>query len=279
MKNTGKLIQELRVQAGFTQKALADALHITDKAVSKWERGLSLPDVTLLPKLSLLLDTDVERLISLSIEQEEWVGLIDIHGCDFSQKVYDKPLVYYLLSHYLLLGIRHIHVITEDQNQQYLESPIFHTFGFQFFFTLPQNRPVMILNHPWFLFGSDLTQQFQGAMLSGRDTKLVPQNQEPVFFFTQDPKRYNRDPYEFYQTATDRTLGRGMICLDMADDDKTLDVSAFVRTYQRNSELLIGSLEEIAYRKGYISEQQLIRLAKEVPYWTQLLVLTKPQVG
>lgn len=277
MNETGKIIQELRTKAGFTQKTLADALHITDKAVSKWERGICLPDVTLLPKLSLLLDIDVEMLVLKSIEQEEWVGLIDIHGCDFSQKVYDKPLVYYLLSHYLLLGIRQIYVITEEKNQTYLEDNI-KSFGFQFHYTIPQDHPLMIINHPWFLFGSDLTQQFQGAMLSQRTTKLVPQNQEPVFYFVMKPKEYFKDPYQIYQTASIRTLGRGMISLDMGDNDKVLEVASFVRTYQQNAGLLIAGLEEIAYRKGYISKQQLIKLAREVPYGAQLLEMTKPQV-
>lgn len=279
MNETGKIIRELRIQAGFTQKTLADALHITDKAVSKWERGLSLPDVTLLPKLSLLLDTDVEMLISKSIEQDEWVGLIDIHNCDFSQIVYDKPLVYYLLSHYLLLGIRQIHVITEEKNQNFLESSVFSTLGFQFSFDFPKNHPVMILNHPWFLFGSDLTQQFQGAMLSGRDTKLVPQNQEPVFYFTRDPNQYRTDAYQLYETTAAKTLGRGMICVEMDDPNKILDVASFVRMYQENSGLLIGSLEEISYKKGHIPKQQLIQLAKEVPYWASLLAMIQPQVG
>ena len=64
MNETGKIIQELRINAGFTQKTLAEALHITDKAISKWERGLCLPDITLLPKLSLLLDVDMDVLIA-----------------------------------------------------------------------------------------------------------------------------------------------------------------------------------------------------------------------
>ena len=278
MNKTGKLIQELRTQAGFTQKTLADALHITDKAVSKWERGICLPDVTLLPKLSLLLDTDVETLISKSIGQEEWVGLIDIHGCDLSRKVYDKPLVYYLLSHFLLLGIRRIHVITEEENQHYLASRVFKTLGFQFSFTLPEDNPVMILNHPWFLFGSDLTQQFQGAMLSGRDTVLVPQNQEAVFCFTANPEQYFSDPNKLYRSSSVRTLGRGMVCLDMGGNDKILDVASFVKTYQQNARLLIASLEEIAYRNGYISEQELLELAQKTTYAIQLLALTKPEV-
>lgn len=39
---TGQLIRDLRKEKGITQKELADKLHITDRAVSKWERGGSL---------------------------------------------------------------------------------------------------------------------------------------------------------------------------------------------------------------------------------------------
>lgn len=247
MNNTGILIQEFRVKAGFTQKSLAEALHITDKAISKWERGICLPDVSLLPKLSLLLDVDLDVLISKSIEQEEWIGLIDIHNCDFSQIIYDKPLVYYLLVHYLLLNITNIHVLTDEGNQRFLESQTFKGLGFHFLFTEPDDANMMILNHPWFLFGSDLTQQFQGAMLSERNTKLVPENQEPVFFFSHG-NGYFEDPKKFIRFASKRTLGRGMVCLDMSDYDKVLDVASFVRTYQQNSGMQIADLQEVAQR-------------------------------
>ena len=272
MNETGKIIQDLRIKAGFSQKTLAKALHITDKAVSKWERGICLPDVTLLPKLSLLLDTDIDVFISKSIEQEEWVGCVDISNCDFSQPVYDKPLVYYLLSHFLLLGITKIHVLTTKENREFLQSEKFSDFGFKFLFTLPMKQNVMTISHPWFLFGSDLTQQFQGAMLSSRNINLVPENQEPVFFFS------HRDANS--RKATPRTLGRGMICLDMGDYDKVLDVAAFVRTYQRNSGLPIGSLEEIAYKRGIIDRETLMEMADRLPYGDLLRsVKGKPQVG
>ena len=174
MNETGKIIKEKRITAGFTQKALADALHITDKAISKWERGLCLPDVSLLTKISLLLDVDLDVLMAKSIEQEEWVGVIDIQDCDFSQTIYDKPLANYLLIHYLLLGVTKIHVLTDEVNRKYLKQQAFTESGFRFSFDKPEESHMMILNHPWFLFGSDLTQQFQGAMLSERNIKLIP---------------------------------------------------------------------------------------------------------
>ena len=48
----GLLIRQLRREAGLTQRDLAEALHITDKAVSKWERGQGCPDVSLLSDLA-----------------------------------------------------------------------------------------------------------------------------------------------------------------------------------------------------------------------------------
>lgn len=48
-RNTGTLIRALREERGLTQRQLADALGVTDKAVSKWERGGGCPDVELFP--------------------------------------------------------------------------------------------------------------------------------------------------------------------------------------------------------------------------------------
>lgn len=259
---TGKLIQELRIKSGHTQKTLAEALHITGKAISKWERDICLPDMALLPKLALLLDTDVEILLHQGMEQEEWVGEIDISGCDFSQIVYDKPLINYLLIHYLLVDITDIYVVTDEHNKEFLSRPLYSTLGFNFRFSPAEDHNVMRIEHPWFLFGSDLTQQFQASMLSQKKIKLVPENQEPVFFFS--PKN-NESKYCKYKYAT-RTLGRGMVCLDMGDQEKILDVATFVKAYERNSGLLIGGIEEVAYRKGYITQEQLMEMSRDVPY-------------
>ncbi|MDO4315702.1 MAG: helix-turn-helix transcriptional regulator [Oscillospiraceae bacterium] len=60
----GNFIGDERKALGLTQKDLAARLHVTDKAVSKWERGLSYPDVTLLEPLAAVLDLGVEELMA-----------------------------------------------------------------------------------------------------------------------------------------------------------------------------------------------------------------------
>lgn len=67
----GSLIRALRTERGTTQKMLAQALGVTDQAVSKWERGLGCPDVSLLPSLSQALGVPVERLLAGSLDERD----------------------------------------------------------------------------------------------------------------------------------------------------------------------------------------------------------------
>ena len=65
----GSCIRTLRLQNGLTQVQLADILGVTDKAVSKWERDLSYPDIALFPKLADVLGTTVDNLLRKSVEE------------------------------------------------------------------------------------------------------------------------------------------------------------------------------------------------------------------
>ena len=67
----GKFIAQQRKLLDMTQKDLAARLHITDKAVSKWERGLSYPDVTLLEPLAEVFGLGVEELVACKEKEEE----------------------------------------------------------------------------------------------------------------------------------------------------------------------------------------------------------------
>lgn len=66
-----QLIYKLRKEKNFTQLDIATSLGISDKAISKWERGLSALDISLLPDLSRILDVDLERLLSGEILENE----------------------------------------------------------------------------------------------------------------------------------------------------------------------------------------------------------------
>lgn len=62
---TGDTIRKLRERKGCTQRELASRLGVTDKAVSKWETGKGLPDITLVEPLSAALDVSVAELLSV----------------------------------------------------------------------------------------------------------------------------------------------------------------------------------------------------------------------
>jgi len=63
-QKTGALIRRLRLEKGLTQKELAEKLQISDKAVSKWERGLGCPDVGLLTALAEALEVTLPELLA-----------------------------------------------------------------------------------------------------------------------------------------------------------------------------------------------------------------------
>lgn len=62
-KKTGIVISEARKQLEMTQKDLADKLYVSDKAVSKWERGLCFPDISVLIPLTEILNISLYDLL------------------------------------------------------------------------------------------------------------------------------------------------------------------------------------------------------------------------
>lgn len=84
MKNQtlGAMIAALRKEKGMTQLDLAQKLGVTDKAVSKWERDLSCPDINSLPKLAEALGVTVDELMQTKIKpeesQKEWAHILDL---------------------------------------------------------------------------------------------------------------------------------------------------------------------------------------------------------
>ncbi len=71
----GKFIQELRKEKNMTQKELAQKLNLTDKAISKWERGIGFPDIAMLKPLSEIFNISIIELLNGEKENVQEIDL------------------------------------------------------------------------------------------------------------------------------------------------------------------------------------------------------------
>lgn len=77
VKKIGEFIKQKRKEKNLTQRDLANKLSVTDRAISKWERGICCPDISLLKELSSILEISINELLSgeniekLEVEQSE----------------------------------------------------------------------------------------------------------------------------------------------------------------------------------------------------------------
>lgn len=70
VKKIGEKIKELRKSQDVTQEKLADYLNISYQAVSKWENGLALPDLSLIPALSNFFGVTSDYLLDISLDKK-----------------------------------------------------------------------------------------------------------------------------------------------------------------------------------------------------------------
>lgn len=67
-KSLGKVIAELRKENNMTQMDLAEKMCVTDKAVSKWERDISCPDIKTINKLAEIFNVDINILLNTKVD-------------------------------------------------------------------------------------------------------------------------------------------------------------------------------------------------------------------
>lgn len=92
----GALIAKMRKEKGLTQKELADQLHVTDRAVSKWERGICCPDISLLEDLANILGVSISSLLNGEEEVESAIKTTITYATE-SRKQKTKQIVNQLL--------------------------------------------------------------------------------------------------------------------------------------------------------------------------------------
>lgn len=128
-----EIIKERRILKKITQEQLANYLGVTAPAVNKWEKGISYPDITILPSLARLLDTDLNTLLSFKedLTDQEIVGYINEissilendfeKGYAFSmEKIKEFPTCYDLLVNIAIIldGSMTLHAIDNKEYQQ-----------------------------------------------------------------------------------------------------------------------------------------------------------------
>ena len=93
----GKFILELRKEKNMTQQELADKIGVTDRAISKWENGRGLPDLSLMKPLCDELGISINELISgEKIDKKEYQDKFEenvLNTINYSQKQIRKTLI------------------------------------------------------------------------------------------------------------------------------------------------------------------------------------------
>lgn len=135
----GKFIAELRKENNMTQLELADKLGITDRAISKWENGRGMPDVSLLKPLCEILGISVNELLSAQKlncdEQQEKFEENIVNTIDYTNRKIKKTekITIIFLSLLLSLLIILITLFVIDINRMRNNKPVlFSTWGYSY---------------------------------------------------------------------------------------------------------------------------------------------------
>lgn len=170
-KKVGQAITVLRKRQKLTQKDLADKLNVSDKAISKWERGLGLPDISILSTLSMILDTDMESLLegNATYKKDNWIGILNLNdiNVDVSTLIFDKPIITYQIGYFMLAGIKDIYIYGKDINKKYIKQLVKGIKINVYFVDNVNEVPcvnTMYIHKPLFIYGQNVTRSFQKAM-------------------------------------------------------------------------------------------------------------------
>lgn len=223
-KKVGNAIAYLRKKVGYTQRELADRIGVSDKAVSKWERGLGLPDTAIIGKIAILLDSDTDSLLAgdLVHNNNGWTGLLilkeNINGIKANTIIYDKPVINFMLSYFMLMGIRDIRIVSGEEDRRYIIDEYGNggKLGLQLTYWseikeedyMGSQSNVMVIFGMTFIYGVDQTRFFQKAMLDKSKTTVLSLPQKKVdsparVYYDSDKRVVTSEDGEKLQTQYD----------------------------------------------------------------------------
>ncbi len=273
----GKTISFLRKHYNMTQHELADKLGVTDKAVSRWENGYGTPDISLLSKLAVALDIDIESLLegNLTHWEMKWEGLLFLNYPDEISPVdwmYGIRIVEFQLSLFVLAGISEITIAGDieqiesvkklyDDGQQYgcsIHYIICHCNIEKnreiLIRSINQDKNVMVISELCFIYGKDITKYFKRIIGdSSSFGKLM--NYSNTFTGIMF---YGKGNFIEECEIRNTYLERGVIVLRIKDRYDLLEAANLLRTIEKGTGEKVYNLEIIATRRGLISGSEII---------------------
>lgn len=229
----GKLIAQKRIEKGLTQKQLAECLFVTDKAVSKWERGISMPDLNSIAKLASLIDIDAEAFIPVSLKPEEWIGIICVNEKDdiFKRNLCGQTVFEYLVSYFLLFGIKHVFIKCSDE--EFIENLNLTKYGFVIHLNESiLNKKSICISDNLLLVGANLTRKFQNFMALETNVDIIFNDKKiPISL-------------EGFNDRKEKQLGNGYICRIM-DSKNFDDICNFIKFFNKDSVFKLNNLSQI----------------------------------
>lgn len=289
-KKVGKSIAFLRKYYGMTQSDLADRLEVTDKAVSRWERGQGLPDISLLTKLSIILDADIESILEGNMTHLElkWKGILNLKYADeinADTQMFDKCSVYFQLGFLMLAGIKEICIRGKKRDIEFAQEKLADgsKFGIHLEYEIvPENllelmnvihsdlfdhyysdSGVMLINGLDFLYGKDLTKYFRRVIYDSKyPVKLLNYKRKPtsIFFFPHTDETKGCLTDDVINKIRTQVMERGIITFPIKTEIDLLDAANLIRILEVHQEEKIADLEEIAIRRTLLQGKDIEQL-------------------
>ena len=277
-KKMGKTISFLRKQFNMTQKQLANRLGVSDKTISKWETGHGAPDISVLTKLSISLDIDIENLLegNLTYPDFKWKGILvlnypeNIHSYMILQSL---PIVEFQLSLLMLTGINHIIIIGIENEIAFTRDILdIDNCGIQIEYEcanvadmesinaiLERNNSrygIMMIYGLDSIYGKDLTKLFRRVIYNSEKPTRLENYQYLPLSICLYPQGTYRTLKNFDIHKEERfeklILKRGIVAFHIQSREDLWDASVLIHIIERHMGERIGYLKDIAERSGLL---------------------------
>lgn len=294
-KQIGNYIRSLRKNMGLTQGNLAEQLEVSRQAVSKWENGVAIPDVSLLPKLSKILDMDIEGILYGEPHElaKDIVGIISLWVYEnkdvlMTDMVNGKPLLIYPLSMLLLCGIKNIVMFGPNdlliQAKEILEDRIQEIDAIKFSYNDSLNsymdHHVVLIDGNSYLYGIDLTRYLQRTIVHKNVISCVACSSEKasceynkIFPFVSIPSLDNENILRIENCKNNsiiglidkeilnydiniEVIGRGILSFKVYTKEEVLDFSNLLMLITKTQKCDVSNLYEII-KKRYLNVVKL----------------------